>query len=98
MYRQLSISKRMAYGCRQLAAETRSFSLFATHFQELTLLEQELPSVVNRHVSAIVTESGLTLLYQLKPGPSDRSFGIEVARMAKLPQHVVQVLTARFLI
>ncbi|KAL0275389.1 UNVERIFIED_CONTAM: hypothetical protein PYX00_003247 [Menopon gallinae] len=75
---------------KYLATEIKPFTLFATHFQELTLLPEEVPAAANFHVKASVGADGLTLLYQVVPGPSDRSFGLEVARMAQLGEAVIE--------
>jgi len=73
-----------------LASEARAFTLFATHFHELTRLAVKVSSVVNRHVTAITDNNSITMLYQLNDGPCDRSFGIHVAELAKFPAEVVQ--------
>jgi DNA mismatch repair protein MSH2 len=73
--------------CRDIQA----FCLFATHFHELTSLEEELRGVTNYHVTANTSDGQLTLLYKLQPGPSDRSFGIHVAEMAKFPSVVIEM-------
>jgi DNA mismatch repair ATPase MutS len=65
--------------------------LFATHFHELTLLEQEVPNVKNLHVEAYVGDSEIALLYKVSPGPCDKSFGINIAEMTKFPQEIIQV-------
>ncbi len=65
--------------------------MFATHFHELTELEVTMnPHVKNLHVDALVEDGELILLHQLKPGPSTRSYGIEVAEMANFPPAVIQ--------
>ena len=64
-------------------------TLFATHFHELTALEETERSVKNCHVTAARGTSGLTFLYKIKPGPCLESFGIQVAEMAKLPLPVI---------
>eukprot|EP00127_Corallochytrium_limacisporum_P003176 Clim_evm25s147 gene=Clim_evmTU25s147 len=73
-----------------LATEVKALSLFATHFHELTGLNQSVPIVKNRHVTAHVSDGQLTLLYKVKPGPSDESFGIQVAKLAAFPPEVVE--------
>jgi DNA mismatch repair protein MutS len=65
-------------------------TLFATHYHELTALEEQLPGVRNLHVS--VKESGDQILFlrKVEPGAADRSYGIEVARLAALPLSVIE--------
>ena len=68
---------------------TRAKTLFATHYHELTELADQLKGVVNLHVS--VKESGdhIVFLRKVEPGKADRSYGIEVARLAGLPLNVI---------
>jgi len=63
--------------------------LFATHFQELTELAERHEAITNRHVSAHIDGGELTMLYRVEDGPSDQSFGINVAEVAKFPPSVV---------
>jgi DNA mismatch repair ATPase MutS len=64
--------------------------MFATHFHELTTLESTLESVVNLHVSAHTTESSITMLYNILPGPAECSYGILVAQIAQFPEKVLE--------
>jgi DNA mismatch repair protein MutS len=64
-------------------------TLFATHYHELTDLAADLPSVANLHVSAREWKDGVVFLRKIEPGGSDRSFGIQVARLAGMPAAVV---------
>jgi len=64
-------------------------TLFATHYHELTDLAADLPRVGNLHVSAREWQDSVVFLRKIEPGGSDRSFGIQVARLAGLPAAVV---------
>jgi DNA mismatch repair protein MutS len=64
--------------------------LFATHYHELTELEEYYKTVVNYNVSVKETEDEVIFLRNVKRGSSDRSYGIEVARLAGLPENVIR--------
>lgn len=66
------------------------WTLFATHFHELTALADQEASVINRHVSAHVEDGNVTFLYEVRPGPCLQSFGIHVAEMAHFPKETVE--------
>lgn len=73
-----------------IVQEIGCITVFATHFHELTALEEKEKSVKNCHVTAQKGSQGLTFLYEVKPGPCLESFGIQVAAMANVPHSVIQ--------
>jgi len=70
-------------------ARARPKTIFATHYHELTDLPDALPAVVNFHVAAREFRDDIVFLHKIVPGRSDRSYGIQVARLAGLPPSVV---------
>lgn len=64
-------------------------TLFSTHYHELTVLEQSLPSLKNVFVSAVEEKGSLVFLHKVIDGQADKSFGIQVAELAELPQEVI---------
>ncbi len=71
-------------------ARTRAKTLFATHYFELTELAEQLSGVKNYHVSVKETGGGIAFLRKVEPGAADRSYGIEVAKLAGLPHEVIE--------
>jgi DNA mismatch repair protein MutS len=72
-----------------LHTRVRAKTLFATHYFELTELAEQLSGVKNYHVSVKETGGGIAFLRKVEPGAADRSYGIEVAKLAGLPNEVV---------
>ncbi|RDI96441.1 DNA mismatch repair protein MutS [Meiothermus sp. QL-1] len=70
--------------------EVRAYTLFATHYFELTTLPAQLGAARNAHVAAKEEASGLVFYHQVLPGPASKSYGLEVARLAGLPPAVLQ--------
>ncbi|MCL1807796.1 MAG: DNA mismatch repair protein MutS [Oscillospiraceae bacterium] len=75
----------LEYTHKKIGAKT----LFATHYHELTSLEQDLPGIVNLHVSVKKRGEEIIFLRRVVPGGADDSFGVEVARLAGLPDSVI---------
>jgi DNA mismatch repair protein MutS len=73
-----------------LQRHTRARTLFATHYHELTELADLLPAIQNVHVSVKETPSEIIFLRRVEPGSADKSYGIEVARLAGLPRSVIE--------
>ena len=65
-------------------------TLFATHYHELTDLEETLPGLKNVHVGATKKDGKLIFLHKVLPGPADQSYGIHVAKLAGLPARVIK--------
>jgi DNA mismatch repair protein MutS len=72
-----------------LQSGERPRTLFATHYHELTELEQLLPGVKNVHVTVRETANDIVFLRRVEPGSADKSYGVEVARLAGLPAAVI---------
>ncbi|HXC58829.1 MAG TPA: DNA mismatch repair protein MutS, partial [Steroidobacteraceae bacterium] len=74
---------------RHLATKTGAFTLFATHYFELTALAAELPGVVNLHLDATEHGDELVFLHAVREGPASRSYGLAVAKLAGVPREVI---------
>ena len=66
----------------------RAFTLFATHYFELTSLAGEAPGVANVHVEAVEHGDRLVFLHSVKEGPANQSYGLQVAALAGIPKSV----------
>jgi DNA mismatch repair protein MutS len=73
-----------------LHAEIRARTLFATHYHELTMLAEKLPRVRNLRVGVKEGAEGIVFLHNIEPGAANKSYGIEVARLAGLPAAVIE--------
>ena len=80
---------------RHLAACNRSYTLFATHYFELTALATQDSGIANVHLDAVEHGDALVFMHAVKDGPADRSFGLQVAALAGLPKTVVRQARAR---
>jgi DNA mismatch repair protein MutS len=80
----------LAWACaRHLGRETGAFTLFATHYFELTALADELPACANVHLDATEHGDQLVFLHAVREGPANQSYGLQVARLAGVPKPVI---------
>jgi len=75
---------------RHLLEKNRCWTLFATHYFELTRLAQDYPECANVHLDAVEHNHGIVFLHALEEGPASQSYGIEVAALAGIPGAVVR--------
>jgi DNA mismatch repair protein MutS len=75
---------------RHLVETTRSFTLFATHYFELTQLPESYPAAANVHLSAVEHKDSIVFLHAVQPGPASQSYGLQVAQLAGVPQAVIR--------
>ena len=81
----------LAWACaRHLAVRSRAFTLFATHFFELTHLAGELDGIANVHLDASEHDSRIVFRHVVKEGAADRSYGLQVAALAGVPAEVIE--------
>ncbi|MDA7969741.1 MAG: DNA mismatch repair protein MutS [Gammaproteobacteria bacterium] len=82
----------LAWACAaELAGRARPCVLFSTHYFELTALAEQLPGMANVHLDAVEHADGIVFLYSVLPGPANRSFGLQVARLAGVPGETLAV-------
>ncbi|MEX2132220.1 MAG: DNA mismatch repair protein MutS, partial [Pseudohongiellaceae bacterium] len=75
---------------RYIAEQLKSYTLFATHYFELTALADSHPTIHNVHLEAIEHQNGIVFLHQVKQGPASQSYGLQVAQLAGIPRQVIQ--------
>jgi DNA mismatch repair protein MutS len=85
-YDGLSLARAAAV---YLAATSCAYTLFATHYFELTELAQDFPTIANVHLDAVEYGEQLVFMHTVKDGPANRSFGLQVAALAGLPKAVI---------
>ncbi len=80
----------LAWSCGvELAQRIRAFTLFATHYFELTTLPDEYPGIVNVHLDALEHGSSIRFMHALSEGPANQSYGLAVAALAGVPDAVI---------
>ena len=75
---------------RHLLTQNKSYTLFATHYFELTRLVQEFPQAANIHVTAVEHKQRIVFLHLVKEGPASQSYGLHVAALAGVPGKVIK--------
>ena len=72
-----------------LANQVQALTFFATHYFELTALPEQHPAMANVHLDATEHEDHVVFLHQIQEGPANRSFGLQVAKLAGVPKDVL---------
>nr|MBP6368250.1 DNA mismatch repair protein MutS [Nitrosomonas sp.] len=74
-----------------LVNKNRSFTLFATHYFELTKLAEEFKQIQNVHLDAVEYKHRIVFLHKVTAGPASQSYGLQVAALAGVPEHVIKL-------
>ena len=86
----------LAWACaRHLLERNRSYTLFATHYFELTQLVEDYKQVANVHLDAVEYGDGIVFLHSVEEGPASQSYGLQVAQLAGIPKSVVAAAKRR---
>lgn len=86
----------LAWACAgALAERSHSFTLFSTHYFEMTALAEQVKGVENKHLDAVEHQQKIVFLYKLKSGSASKSYGIQVAKLAGLPTEVTQLAQSK---
>jgi len=89
----------LAWACADyLAQKLRAFTLFATHYFELTTLPENNPTSVNVHLDAVEHGDTIVFLHAVKEGPANQSYGLQVAALAGIPRSVIEQARERLML
>ncbi|WP_029133485.1 DNA mismatch repair protein MutS [Sedimenticola selenatireducens] len=81
----------LAWACAvELATRIRAFTLFATHYFELTTLPEEYPGIANVHLDAVEHGESIVFLHAVREGPANQSYGLQVAALAGVPRPIIK--------
>lgn len=81
----------LAWSCAEyLARKIKAYTLFATHYFELTDLADQLPGLANIHLDAVEYEDTITFMHAVQEGAANQSYGLQVAQLAGVPKPVIQ--------
>jgi DNA mismatch repair protein MutS len=82
----------LAWACADhLAQKSRAFTLFATHYFELTQLPEQYAGIKNVHLDAVEHGDDIIFMHSVKDGPANQSYGLQVARLAGIPRQAIQL-------
>ncbi|NQY62795.1 MAG: DNA mismatch repair protein MutS [Alteromonadaceae bacterium] len=80
----------LAWACTEmLAKQTQAFTLFATHYFELTILADQIESLANVHLDAVEHDDNIIFMHAVQEGAASKSFGLQVAQLAGVPKAVI---------
>jgi DNA mismatch repair protein MutS len=81
----------LAWACAEmLAIKTKAFTLFASHYFELTLLAEQISTIANVHLDAVEHNDNIIFMHAVQEGSASKSFGLQVAQLAGVPKPVIQ--------
>ena len=80
----------LAWASAEALAQRQALTLFATHYFEMTALEQQIDSVGNLHLTATEHDDGIAFMHRVEPGPASQSYGLQVAQLAGVPRSVIE--------
>jgi len=82
----------LAWACAyHLSTVNKSYTLFATHYFEITALPDEVRGISNIHIDAVEHGEKIVFLHSVKPGPANQSYGLQVAQLAGVPAAVIKL-------
>lgn len=88
----------LAWACAiELARKIQAYTLFATHYFELTTLAESYPNITNVHLDALEHGDEIIFMHAVKNGPASQSYGLQVAALAGVPRHVIRQARTRLL-
>ncbi len=79
----------LAWASAEHLTRTRAFTLFATHYFEMTALPEQAEGVANVHLTAAEHRDGIVFMHRVEEGPASQSYGLQVAQLAGVPQGVI---------
>ena len=86
----------LAWACAQhLTTHNKALTTFATHYFELTTLAEDLDGATNVHIDAVEHDDEIIFLHNVKPGPANQSYGLQVAQLAGVPRTVIKTAKQR---